>query len=368
MAKKKIRYAVVGLGWIAQQAMLPAFANADDNSELTALVSDDPEKLKSLGDKYGVSSRYSYEEYDACLASGQVDAVYIALPNSMHREYTERAAKAGVHVLCEKPMAATVEDCEAMIRACESARVKLMIAYRLHFDEAHMTVVKALREGDIGRPRYFSSVFTEEVEEGNIRLRKDLGGGPLEDIGIYCINAARYLFQNEPLEVAAARGNSGDPRFREVDETVAATIRFPGDCLAQFVCSFGAAAASSIRVGGTEGDIRMDPAYGFQGERKLITTLGGKTTEQKFKQRDQFAPQLLYFSDCILNNREPEPSGQEGLADVRIIRAMHRAAEEGRVQRLEPFSKATRPSMAQVFKIRAPKQPALIHAEDPSGK
>lgn len=368
MATKKVRYAVVGLGWISQQALLPAFANADDNSELTALVSDDPEKLKALGDHYKVARRYSYAEYEQCLTGGEVDAVYIGLPNSLHREYTERAARAGVHVLCEKPMAATEEDCLAMIRACEEGRVKLMIAYRLHFDEMHMSAVKALTDGDLGAPKFFNSSFTEPVEAGNVRLKKDLGGGPLEDIGVYCINASRYFFREEPREVFAVKGNSGDPRFREVDESVAASLKYSNGKLAQFVCSFGASAVQSLRVVGTEGDVFMDPAYGFQGKRTTYTTLGGKTTEQTFKERDQFAPQLTYFSDCVLNDRAPEPSGQEGLADVRIIRALHRSAEQGQPVRLDPFEREARPSHDQVIKAAGPYKPTLVKAADPSGK
>ncbi len=149
-AKGKIRYAVVGLGYIAQIAVLPAFAHAGKNSELTALVSDDPLKLKRLGRKYNVTSTYSYDQYDACLKSGEIDAVYIALPNNMHREYTERAARAGVHVLCEKPMAVTVRECEAMIEATEQNRVKLMIAYRLHFEEANLKAAEIVnRAGSV---------------------------------------------------------------------------------------------------------------------------------------------------------------------------------------------------------------------------
>jgi glucose-fructose oxidoreductase len=367
MARKKVRYAVVGLGWISQKALLPAFANASDNSELTALVSGDPEKLKALGDDYDVDLRVSYDQFEQCLESGKVDAVYIGTPNSRHREFTERAARAGVHVLCEKPMAPTVEDCQAMISACEAKGVKLMIAYRLHFDEANMTAVKRLADGDLGEPRAYSSVFTEPVEPGNIRLRKDLGGGPMEDIGVYCVNAARYLFRAEPVEAFAFQANGTDPRFREVGETVAATLRFPGDRLAQFTCSFGAASVNSFRVACVEGDLRMDPAFGFQGERRLFTTIGGKTSKEKFQERDQFAPQLRYFSDCVLNDTHPEPDGREGLADVRILQALHASIAEGRPVRLEPFEKSTRPSIDQVIKAPAPRRAKVVKAAGPSG-
>src|ERR1700744_2528338 len=134
MGKKngKVRYAVVGLGYISQIAILPAFAHARSNSTLAALVSGDPKKLRSLSLKYGTKYNYSYEQYADCLASGEIDAVYIALPNHMHRAYTEAAARAGIHILCEKPMAFDETECEAMIAEADKANVKLMIAYRLH--------------------------------------------------------------------------------------------------------------------------------------------------------------------------------------------------------------------------------------------
>jgi predicted dehydrogenase len=142
---RKVRYAVVGLGYISQIAVLPAFAHARENSELVALVSDDKTKLKKLARKYKVADAYTYETYADCLESKIVDAVYIALPNHMHRAYTEAAARVGVHVLCEKPMAPTEQDCEAMIAAADRGKVKLMIAYRLHFEEGNLTAIATVQ-------------------------------------------------------------------------------------------------------------------------------------------------------------------------------------------------------------------------------
>jgi predicted dehydrogenase len=188
--RRKIRYAVVGLGHIAQVAVLPAFAHARVNSQLTALVSDDPQKLKTLGRRYHVDHLFSYEEYKDCLRSGAIDAVFIALPNHLHAEYSIAAARAGIHVLCEKPMAVTEKDCWAMTRAADHAGIKLMIAYRLHFEEANMTAVRLVRSGKLGDPRFFASSFSMQVRPENIRTDKEKGGGTLYDIGIYCINAA----------------------------------------------------------------------------------------------------------------------------------------------------------------------------------
>ena len=156
----KVRYAVVGLGHIAQIAVLPAFAHARRNSVLTALVSDDSTKLRTVARRYGVRRTYSYDEYDECLQD--VDAVYIALPNSMHAEYTIRAARAGVHVLCEKPMAVTAEECRQMIDACREADVKLMIAYRLHFEELNLHAVELVRRGRIGDAEVLQFVVLDE--------------------------------------------------------------------------------------------------------------------------------------------------------------------------------------------------------------
>jgi HAD superfamily hydrolase (TIGR01509 family) len=364
----RVRYAVVGLGWIAQAAMLPAFANAGENSELAALVSDDPRKLEELGDRYDVELRYPYDEFDRCLDSGKVDAVYIGLPNSLHRDYAERAARAGVHVLCEKPMAATARECEAMIRAADENDVRLMVAYRLHFEEANMTAAEAVASGRLGDPRVFHSVFTQQVEEGDIRLQKALGGGPLGDIGIYCINAARYLFRAEPVEAFAVPGNNGERRFREVPEAVSAVLRFPEDRLATFTCSFGAANVSAYRVVGTRGDLRMDPGYGFEAPLRSFLTLDGEAEERTFPRRDQFAAQLLDFSDCVLKGERPEPSGEEGLTDLRIIEALQRSMETGQAVPLDLPPREQRPSRGQVISPPAPEQPDLVHASDPSGK
>jgi predicted dehydrogenase len=363
----RVRYAVVGLGHIAQAAVLPAFAHAE-NSELSALVSDGPEKLEKLGRKYKVKARFSYEQFEECLGKGLVDAVYIALPNHLHREYAERAARSGVHVLCEKPMAVTEEDCLSMIRVAEEHGVKLMIAYRLHFEEANLKAIDLVQSGQLGDPRLFDSVFTMTVKQGDIRLNpRELGGGTLYDIGIYCINAVRNLFGAEPMEVVAFSANSGDPRFLQCEETTSAVLRFPGrERLATFTCSFGAADVSTYRVVGSKGELVMDPAYEYAGELKQWVTVDGRTRQRTYPKRDQFAPELVSLSDCILNGAAPEPSGWEGLADVRIIRALYRSADTGRPIELEPFSKDDQPTLDQELRRPAVKEPELVNTEAPS--
>src|SRR3984957_15293252 len=212
MSKRKVRYAGVGLGHIGQIAILPAFRKAA-NSELFALVSGNSDKLEKLGKKYGLPHLYSYEDYSRALSN--VDAVYLALPNHLHREYAVRAAAAGVHVLCEKPMAVTTEDCQAMIEAARQNRAKLMIAYRLHFEAGNLEAIRLASSGKLGDLRIFTSEFSQQVAARNVRVSEfiEQGGGPVYDMGVYCINAARYLFAAEPTQVFAVAANDGDERF-----------------------------------------------------------------------------------------------------------------------------------------------------------
>jgi len=364
---KRVRYAVVGLGYIAQIAILPAFAHARRNSELAALVSSDPVKLRRLSKKYSVRRTYTYEEFAACLEDQDIDAVFIALPNFQHRDYAVAAARAGKHVLCEKPLAVTEEECEDIIRAADEAGVRLMTAYRLHFEKGNLEAVALARSGRIGDPRVFKSLFTMQVGDGNIRLLgEEQGGGPLYDIGIYCINAARYLFRAEPLEVMAWRASSRERRFRRVAETASAVLRFPGDRLAAFTCSFGASDAGWYQLVGTKGDLRLDPAYEYAEPLHLSVTTGGKTRERRFGKRDQFAAELVEFSDCVLSRRDPEPSGREGLADVRVIRALLRSADAGRPMSLSDFARSRRPGPEQEIARPPVSKPSLVHAEPPS--
>lgn len=367
LAARRVRYAVIGQGYISQIAVLPAFAHADKNSELVALISDDPDKLKKLSKTYQVPLTGSYQDFDTLMASGEIDAVYIALPNHLHCEYTLRAARAHVHVLCEKPMAVTEDECKKMIKACEKAQVKLMIAYRLHFEEANLAAVEIVNSGKIGNPRLFNSMFCMQVrDKDNIRLREAAGGGALYDIGIYCINAARYLFRDEPTEVFASLASNDQRRFREVGEMASVVMRFPDERLATFSCSFGAAKVSAYELVGSEGHLRVDPAYELADELKHVLTVNGKPREKSFPKRDQFAPELLYFSDCILQDREPEPCGREGLIDVRIINALYRSVETAQVVKLPRLRKNVRPTMKLETRRPAVKKPQLVKVRAPS--
>ena len=359
--KSKLRYAAVGLGHIAQVAVLPTFRSSQ-NSELFALVSNDREKLRTLGQKYRLEHLYSYDDYSRALAN--VDAVYIALPNHLHREYGVRAAAAGVHVLCEKPMAPNAEDCLAMIHASQQNQTKLMIAYRLHFEAGNLEAIKLANNGAIGEARFFHSEFSQQVADDNVRVTESVnhGGGPLFDMGVYCINAARYLLRSEPLEVTALSESKPERRFTKVEEMASVAMRFPDERLAVFTCSFGAADVSRYTVIGTKGKLSADPAYEYAQGIKLEITVGEKTRKRGFPKRDQFAAQVSYFSDCILKDKEPEPSGFEGLADIRVIEAIYESIRTRRTIAVSSTPKRERPTPGQAVRKPAHSKPQIIHA------
>jgi predicted dehydrogenase len=363
---KKIRYAVVGLGHLAQVAVLPAFRNAP-NSELVAMVSGEEGKRKKLGKKYGLQHAYSYDDYDRALAA--VDAVYLVVPNHLHREYAVRAANAGVHVLCEKPMAVTEEDCQAMIDAARANHVKLMIAYRLHFEEGNLQAIQLAKSGKLGNLRIFASEFGQQVVANNIRVTEPVekGGGAVYDMGVYCINAARYLFRTEPISVMAFSANNQEKRFRGIDEMTSVIMRFPDERLATFTCSFGATTISRYTLIGTKGVLTAEPAYDYSMALKHRITIGKKTTTKTYRKRDQFAAEMIYFSDCVLHDKEPEPSGLEGLADVRIVQAIDESAQTGRTVELPELPAKKRPNLQQEIHRPAHDKPKTVDAESPSG-
>jgi predicted dehydrogenase len=363
-SEEKVRYAVVGLGWFAQASVLPAFKNAKENSVLAALVSGDVEKRDELSAQYGVEA-YDYEGYESLLASGKIDAVYIVTPNSEHARFAIPAAQHKVHVLCEKPLAGTVEDARAITDACRNAGVKLMTAYRLHFEEGNLSVVDLVREGAIGDARVFDSVFTMQVRPDNVRLKSALHGGPLRDIGVYCINAARYVFQDEPYEATAIHLANADPRFAEVPEITAVTLRFPNDRLASFTCGFGESNVNYYRVVGTKADVRMEPGYSHDGPIVRYLTRDGATEETRFKARDQIGPEIVYFSKCVIENRPPEPSGVEGVIDLEIIEAIDQAAQERRPVSITTSSRLRRPTGDQELAKPKVSEPALVNAAPP---
>jgi predicted dehydrogenase len=339
-----IRYAVVGAGWISQMAFMPGVAQSG-NSRITAIVTRSPAKTSKLAEFHGVDTVVSYDDYDALLAGNTIDAVYIALPNSMHADYTIRAARAGKHALVEKPLATTVEESEAMIAAARDAGVQLMTAYRLHNEPGTVAVLETIRSGAIGQPLFFQSVFSFQSDLGNHRLKAEHWGGPLQDVGVYCVNAARHVFAEEPIEaLAIIHQPKNDQRFSEVEASVAATLRFPSGGIAQFIASFGAADMASYKVVGTTGDLELDPGYRFETAMKMRLHRGGVVEETAFPQIDHFGAQVAYFSDCISQGVPVEADGEEGLADMRVLLAIEKSAQTGQPQPIASPARTRHPT------------------------
>jgi predicted dehydrogenase len=366
-AIRQIGYAVIGLGHITQVAVLPGLAQAK-NSKLVALVSGDRKKLEALGKRYDVEAKRQlmYDQFEDCLADPAVDAVYVALPNDQHYDCVIRAAEAGKHILCEKPLALNAREARDMMDAAAAHGVKLMTAYRLHFEAANLATIELIKSGKLGEPRYFNSSFSYRVTDpDNIRLKFARGGGPLFDIGIYCINAARYLMRAEPIEVTGMLARSKDKLFDEVEETASAILRFPEGRLATFMISFGSAEAARYEFAGTKGKVVLEPAYEYSESLRQVVTIGEKTTEKTFPRNDQFGGEIEAFTEYILQDREPEPSGLEGLADLRVVDAIFRSDQTGRSVRLPPLEKTRRPDRRQEKKKRAVKKPRLVKVDSP---
>jgi predicted dehydrogenase len=264
-------------------------------------------------------------------------------------------------------MAMGEHDCKRMIRACDNAGVKLMIAYRLHYEPANLRAIELVQKGKIGEPRFFDSTFSYQVEHGNIRTRAS-GGGALFDIGIYCVNAARYLFRDEPVELFAyGAGEGHDDRFRGVPSTFSVLLKFPNDRVAQFTCCFDAEATGDYCLVGTEGCIELENAYEYEGPRKLTLTRGGKSRSTRFKTVDQFGPELIEFSRCIVEDREPEPDGYEGLADIRILNAIQSSIRDGHPVQIAQVARTRRPDRDQEFKEPPVKPPRTVESQPPVG-
>ena len=364
-SKRQVGYAVIGLGHIAQAAVLPAFAHAK-NSKLVAIVSSDQKKREQLAKRYRCDA-YAPDDLDTCLDRPDIDAVYIAEPNDKHAEFAVRCAREGVHILCEKPLGISEEECRRMIDACRDAGVKLMTAYRLHFEQSNLEAVKLIEQGRIGDLRFFSSTFAYQVKPGNIRTSAERGGGAIWDLGVYCVNAARYLFRADPVEIFAMRADRpGDPRFEDVHEGMSVLLKFPGDRFALFTVSFGSFEQDQYRIVGTRGEIVLDQGYEYEGPRTLTLKTGEHERTRRFKPSDQFAPELIAFSKAVLNDSAIEPDGEEGLRDVRIIVAALKSARENRPLTLSWPARQRRPEPGDRMYRPPVREPSLVHAEAPT--
>ena len=346
---QRVGYAIVGLGHLSLNQILPAFGKSK-YSKPVALVSGDREKARKIAAQYGIreSAIYDYTTYDQLAQNPDVKVIYIVLPNSLHAEYVLRGAKTGKHILCEKPMATSVRDCERMIAACNAANVKLMIAYRQQYEPMNREIARMVRDGKLGSVK--SVIATNSQNEGDPtqwRLKRAMaGGGCLPDVGIYCLNAARFLTNQEPSEVSGTLDQpTNDPRFAEVEQTCSFTMKFPSGLIATCSSGYGAHKSQFLRLEGDKAWAELNPAFGYTGLKlRHATLMDGHdvTAEPGIEAVDQFATEMDHMSLCVQQNFQPHTPGEEGLQDQRITDAVYESARTGRTIKLAPPAKPTR--------------------------
>ena len=340
---ERVGFAIVGLGRLSLEEILPAFGESR-KAKPVALVSGTPDKAKAVAAQYGIDpgSVYDYASFDRIADNPAVRAVYVVLPNALHRDFVVRAAKAGKHVLCEKPMATSTDEARDMIRACSEAGVKLMIAYRCQYEPYNREVIRLSRSGELGALKLIECTNLQNMTDPQQwRLKHALaGGGALPDVGIYCFNAARYVTGEEPVEVQAKlHSTPGDPRFKEVEETVSYLLRFPSGVVATGTTSYGMHSAQTMSVHTERGRIDLENAFSYEGQRLKIGRRDGKAesvAERRMGAKNQFALELDHMAACILDNKRPRTPGEEGLQDHIILAAMYEAARTGGTVKLEP--------------------------------
>ncbi|RYG04596.1 MAG: Gfo/Idh/MocA family oxidoreductase [Chitinophagaceae bacterium] len=343
---QRVGYAVVGLGHLTLEEILPALSQCE-KSKLVALVSGSPEKLKKVGEQYGVTpeNRYSYENFDTIRNNKQVEIVYIVLPNGLHKEYVIRTAKAGKHILCEKPMANTADECRAMIAACDDAKVKLMVAYRIHYQPHNRYVREQIKKKTFGNVKFVEATNSQSsANKDHWRHKKALaGGGALPDIGLYCLNTTRFILSEEPTEVFAYQFSTpGNPLFTEVEEIMSWQMKFPSGIIANCSTNYFVHESRRYRVMSERGWYDIENAYAYKGQQLKTSRADGKLKIQEtivVPENNQFGAEMDYFSDCIMNDKRPFSTGEEGLQDHLIMEAIYQSAKEGR-----PISLKSSPS------------------------
>ena len=337
---QRIGFALVGLGRLSAQQLIPAF-RVSRRAKLGALVSGDIAKAQKLAQENGLrpDAAYHYKNFDRIRENKDVQVVWVVLPNSQHAEFTIRSARAGKHVLCEKPMEVSVAKCQQMIDACKRADVKLMIGYRIQYEPINRAMQRLVREQAFGPVRYVDAAFSMRLSEPEWRLSKSLSGsGAVGDIGVYCINTTRFLLGEEPIEIHAQSFRPADnPLFKEIDATTTWQMRFPSGALANCMCSYDAHATSMYRVVAERGSFGMDPAFPYRGLKMWAKP--EQPPLPQIAETDHFANELDHMADCLLQNRQPYTPGEEGLQDQRIIEAIFESAKTGRTLKLPKVDK-----------------------------
>ena len=329
--EKKVGFAVIGLGAIARMAVLPAFRRAR-HARLVALVSGDRRKAAAWAKNFRAESAYSTDEMKECLSHPLVEAVYIATPPGTHLDFTVKAAQAGKHVLCEKPLGANAQQSAQMVQVCAARGVRLMTAYRKYFEPSTVFLKRLVQSGKLGRVDTIHTSFSElHVPGKSLDWLLDgqlAGGGPLMDLGVYCVNTARWLLDQDPVEASAFAWKRDLLRFRDVEEGISFRLQFPGGCVVQGSSSYCAVLSSFLFIQGTKGWACLAPAFPFDEERNLTGKIGGKSFAKKFKVVDEFAPELDAFSLAIRRGRPLAPDGVQGHRDLQILEAVYESAKE----------------------------------------
>ncbi|GAB3759159.1 Gfo/Idh/MocA family oxidoreductase [Spirosoma pomorum] len=355
---QRVGYAIVGLGHLSLEEILPALGTCK-KSKVAALVSGSPEKMQRVALQYGVKpeSCYSYENYDKLKDNPDVQVIYIVLPNSMHAEYTIRGAQAGKHILCEKPMASSSAECQAMIDACKKANRKLMIAYRIHYEPFNRYVREKVQANEYGKPKFVDAFNCQSsANPKHWRHIKALaGGGALPDIGLYCLNTTRFILGEEPTEVSAYIYSDPDnPLFKEVEEVCSWQMKFPSGIIANCATHYNVHDSRKYRVMTERGWYELENAYAYEGQKLMTSRADGEIVRQEnvsITPKDQFAAEMDYFSECIIEDRAPFSTGEEGLQDQRLMEAIYQSAREKRPVKL--------PLIEKKDAFRGPKPPEL---------
>src|SRR5215469_1220445 len=328
--REKVGFAVIGLGTIAQMAVLPSFRHAK-HAKLVALVSRDKRKAQRLARKFKASAAYSVEEFDACLANPYVSAVYLATPQSEHLRDTIAAARAGKHVLSEKPLALNSAQSAEMIEVCAEHGVQLMTAYRKYYEPSATFLKNLIRSGKLGELDIIHTSFSElHVPGRSLPWLLDAsvsGGGPLMDLGVYCTNTTRWLVDEDPVE-ATAHAWKKEARFQSVEEGISFRLQFPSGLVVQASSTYSSALSSFIFVQGDKGWVNLSPAFPFDEDRHLTGKIQGKWFQRKFKVVDEFAPELDALAFAILMKRPVQPDGRQGHRDMLILEAIYESARK----------------------------------------
>ena len=334
---QRVGFAVVGLGRLAVRNILPAIAQCK-HARLTGLVSGNPEKMRVIAAQYGVPSEacYGYGEMGRLRSNPAVQVVYVVLPNALHADAVVLAARAGKHVLCEKPMATSPAEARQMIEACRAADRKLMIAYRCQYEVNNRELAKRARGGELGDIQFIDAVNTQNQGDPSQwrQIKKLAGGGSLPDVGLYCLNTTRALLGEEPIEVVAnIHSPERDPRFREVESTVSFVLRFPSGAIANCVSSYSLHEYRNFRVFGSNASAEIANAFAYEGQKLSVRHRDGEaeaTIELNLGAKNQFSLEMDHMALCVRNNVEPRTPGEEGLQDQLLMAAIYQSAQTGK--------------------------------------